>query len=175
MLTQSVHVVTIDESVIGYTPSQTVMNRSKEKSDYIHIVFVPRKPHPNGIECYISATYVDDFQSSKTPWILGIYPHLIPGDQSDSFKYLVEKCEFPSVHFIGDAWFSSFKNVDCIHKHSSFTLSCKSTFISDLWSCLSFQLPVNMWRGAVNKSGFVGSCRKGEGSEGKMDHFQKIL
>ena len=58
-LTESVDIVTVDESMIDYQPSSEKKKKSENNGDPIPVVFIKRKPHPNGLLTYILASYVD--------------------------------------------------------------------------------------------------------------------
>ena len=43
----------------------------------IPVVFIPRKPHPNGLLLYLCATFINHpYENTKLPYILDILPHL---------------------------------------------------------------------------------------------------
>jgi hypothetical protein len=46
------------------------------------VVFIPRKPHPNGLLVYCNVTFVNHpiKKGHVLPWILDMYPHIKTGD-----------------------------------------------------------------------------------------------
>ena len=77
-----VSVVVGDEAVLEYQPSPDSKKAHEHRGDPIPVVFIPRKPHPNGFLLYLLATYVEDptGEHSGSPHILDIIPHLSAGD-----------------------------------------------------------------------------------------------
>jgi hypothetical protein len=54
---RSVTVVTVDEHMNAYQPTGTTKKKSEEKQEPIPVVFIPRKPHPNGLLVYILSSF----------------------------------------------------------------------------------------------------------------------
>jgi len=42
-----------NEQVIGYQPSLAVKTHATKAGHFISVVFIPRKPHPNGLILYL--------------------------------------------------------------------------------------------------------------------------
>jgi len=53
----SVSIVAIDESVIAYQPSHEAKMQAEKDGAPIPVVYIPRKPHPNGLECFLGCTW----------------------------------------------------------------------------------------------------------------------
>ena len=174
-LTRNMHVCAIDESVIAYSPVKSVKDAAENSGEPIPVVYIPRKPHPNGLEAFLAATYVEDSTSvGGIPWIVGIYPHLTPGDESLAFRSLVSSVPFNGVHWIADARFSSEENIRAVQLPSTYTFSISSIYNPDLWTSLSAVLPVGNWRAATNGN-LVASCQMARSSEAQDITTQRIL
>lgn len=157
--TRDVSVCAVDEAVISYTPSAAVKERETARGTKIPVVYVPRKPHPVGLEMYIAATYIEDSTTRHgLPWAIGIYPHLVDGDQGDAFRSLVHACPYRQVHWIADAWFTSESNMAAVVPPSTYTFTINSNYMPSLWKALQIGLPVNTWRAAARRDGVVVSC-----------------
>ena len=175
-LTTNVNVVAIDESMIGYKPSRESKERDSASGNAAPTVFLPRNPHPNGLLFYIAATKVDDHTQKKTlPWMLAIFPHLVPGDQSHAFSHLVSACKFPRVHFVTDSWFSTKENFESVKPPSTFTISCRANMHTKMWDALTHNLPVSMWRAAFNKNSVFASVHKCVDSGSGKTAVQRVL
>jgi hypothetical protein len=77
-------IVTVDESLMQYQPSAEIKQLAEQISEPIPVVYIPRKPHPNGLLAYVAATYVNHpfISNSKIPYIIDLLPHLQVGDVS---------------------------------------------------------------------------------------------
>jgi hypothetical protein len=62
---EKVGIVTIDESLIGYQPSDEAKKREDANGNPIPVVFIPRKPHPNGLIFYTVCSYLPNPLYSK--------------------------------------------------------------------------------------------------------------
>ena len=105
-------VVTVDESVIAYQPSAQVKKQGDQSREPIPVVFLPRKPHPNGLETFLAVTPVDHPGKPRRglPYILDIHPHLRVGDCSPQqiVKLFMQRWLGESKpHWVGDAAFGS--------------------------------------------------------------------
>ena len=45
-------IVTIDKTVYSFQPSAKIKEMYEKMFDKIPVVYIPRKPHPNGLMCY---------------------------------------------------------------------------------------------------------------------------
>jgi hypothetical protein len=132
----------------------------------IPVVYIPRKPHPNGLEIFLVTTPVEDptSQKEKLPYIIDIVPHLRNGDNvpSDIIRsFMKHWTREPKPHIIGDSLFGSFDLMKEINKWGSGgTFSMQGKFGSYLWEVLSANLPPNTWRTAQNDKGWLVSCSK---------------
>lgn len=76
--------VTVDEHMNEYQPTKEIKSKADEDGEPIPVVYIPRKPHPNGLLEYILATYIDNpiRTDSVLPYVVDIIPHLQVGDVS---------------------------------------------------------------------------------------------
>ena len=76
-----IEIVTFDESIIAYQPSSEVKARANQ-IEPIPVVYIPRKPHPNGLLLYQGATYIQHplNPTKKLPYLVETLPHLQVGD-----------------------------------------------------------------------------------------------
>lgn len=74
--------ITVDEHMNEYQPSKKIKERAESEGEPIPVVYIPRKPHPNGLLEYLYATYVENpvRNDSVLPYIVDIKPHLQVGD-----------------------------------------------------------------------------------------------
>jgi hypothetical protein len=154
---ESVHVLTIDESVIGYTPRKKIKERADTKGDPIPTVFVPRKPHPNGLECFLACTYVTSPVTAKpVPYVCSIVPHLKVGDCTSIGVAQKIIHTWPAAlgqpHYFVDAGFGDSKlALETAQAGGAMTASVSATRFGELWRALSCSLPSGCWRAAIHK------------------------
>ena len=107
----SVTLVAVDETVIEYQPGQSAKKQAEERGTPIPVVFIPRKPHPNGLLLYQAVTMVDSpINNGTLPFILDIIPHLKQGDSvpASSFQLIMNRWNNnEKPHFLADAAFGS--------------------------------------------------------------------
>jgi hypothetical protein len=109
-----VKLCSIDESLIGYQPSEEVKKRNENQGHPIPVSYIPRKPHSNGLLNYILTTTVEHPMNEKgLPYILDILPHLQQGDCSPHLalkKFLDRWCKTEKTPYICRLgfWFSHY-------------------------------------------------------------------
>jgi hypothetical protein len=160
---ESVHLCTVDEEVIGYQPSTHTKQVAEQRGEPIPVVYIPRKPHPNGLENFLLVTPVAHpaKQEKGLPYILDIYPHLTQNDaapQSVVELFATRWKHEEKPHIIGDSAFGSFELLDKLERQgiqATFSMSLNtSTF---LWKLLSQNVPPDHWRAAVNEKKWITS------------------
>ena len=164
---EDVHLLTLDETVIGYQPTKAAKERAEERGEPIPVVYIPRKPHPNGLEVMTVATFVyDPTKRKEVPFVVMLHPHLASGDNilgevvAKVFGELDQKWG-SHPHWVFDAGFGSEKTVQMImSKGGIVTCSVPSHQISGLWDALECELPTERWR-AAGHAGLVASCHVG--------------
>ena len=69
---------TLDESVMEYQPSAVVKEAMEKAGEPIPVVYIQRKPHPNGLLAYILSSFVPHPKdpSKNLPFIVDYIPHL---------------------------------------------------------------------------------------------------
>lgn len=77
---ENVSAIVVDESLIDYHPSAIVKNKAEKSGEPIPVVFIPRKPHPNGLEIFQISSFLLCSDGTKLPFILDLIPHLKVGD-----------------------------------------------------------------------------------------------
>jgi len=178
---EAVHVVAIDESVIGYNPRKATKEHAEEEGKPIPTVYMPRKPHPNGLECFLACTYVTNPANGKQePYVCSIVPHLRSNDYTSIA--VAEKIirEWPAAlgkpHYIVDAAFGDEKLVLATASvGSELTASMSTTRLGTLWKALSCSLPTGCWRAAVrNADHLVASVHCGIDNDGRRS-YQHVI
>lgn len=79
-----VSIIAIDEAVLAYEPSSDVKSKNEDFGEPIPVVYIKRKPHPNGLEIFMACSYLKHPVKSdkKIPFIVDMLPHLQVGDYS---------------------------------------------------------------------------------------------
>eukprot|EP01105_Mastigella_eilhardi_P024040 TRINITY_DN617_c0_g4_i1.p1 TRINITY_DN617_c0_g4~~TRINITY_DN617_c0_g4_i1.p1 ORF type:complete len:499 (+),score=93.72 TRINITY_DN617_c0_g4_i1:432-1928(+) len=155
----SVSLLLIDELVSAYQPSAAVKTIAEQTGEPI-----PRKPHPDGVEVLLGATFVSGHPKNtlRLPYLTHIIPHLSTGDSApqDVLRQVVETWPLlPHPHYVGDAAFGSAQILDIIRQHGGVgTFSISTNLWPQLWQALSFNLPIDHFRVALQQqSGIVAS------------------
>ena len=84
---ERIHLVTFDESILAYQPSHNAKVIADAKGEPIPVVFIKRKPHPNGLELFLFSSFINhphdhplNGSIRKMPYIVDCLPHLQVGD-----------------------------------------------------------------------------------------------
>jgi len=85
-LVSSIEILTFDEFVLTYQPSHQVKEEATKRGEPIPVVFIKRKPHPNGLLLHLGSTYVEHpvRRDSRLPFLVEMLPHLTVGDSNPS-------------------------------------------------------------------------------------------
>jgi hypothetical protein len=155
-------VCTIDEAVIGYQPSSKTKDKACEEGAPIPTVYMPRKPHPNGLLSHLLCCSIPNpiVANETIPFVLDIIPHLEMHDYSakevvEAFmdRWLLEA----KPHLVGDAAYGSFETLTkIVNWGGNGTFSFNSNKENFLWETLAFNVPPQNSRIAENES-FVAS------------------
>ena len=82
----------------SYQPSAEVKKIYMTKGEPIPVVYIPRKPHPNGLLNYLSATFIKHPRKINRilPFILIVKPHLKERDSApqDAIRDFMLKFSF---------------------------------------------------------------------------------
>jgi hypothetical protein len=105
-------VVCVMNIINAYQPLDTTKAKADQVGVPISVIYMPRKPHPNGLFLYLLATYVKCpiDQSRKLPVILDYEAHLRVGDTSPQevvLKFLRRWKLASQPHVIADDAFGS--------------------------------------------------------------------
>lgn len=146
------HVV-FDETVFAYQPSKTVKAKQKELKDEIPTVYIPRKPHPNGLMVYNVATVSD---RTGLPYILAMYPFFKFPQLSPREALITAAKQWRYVtpgHFIVDAAFGCMDLFEeKFEKPTYFTSSMPVTTIPHVWSVLKWNITPKQSQFAVKEN-----------------------
>lgn len=116
-------------------------------------VYIPRKPHPNGLKSEGIAGYTAKL---RLPYVLDLEPYL-PGNKvtpRESCRRLVGRTlsnhKGLALHLVVDSGFGSFDECAYFTKIGvDVTMSMSSNQWSWLWDCLSFNCPLDTGRTAL--------------------------
>lgn len=83
---REVSIVAIDEHMNAYQPSASTKAKAQTNGEPIPVVYIPRKPHPNGFLVYLLATFLQHpIKTNRViPYILDFIPHVQVGDIAPS-------------------------------------------------------------------------------------------
>src|SRR5690606_26528256 len=103
-----------DEAVIAFQPSSATKIKAEAEGEPIPVVFIPRKPHPNGLLLYAAVTMVDNpiKKGGVLPFVLDMLPHLTSGDFSpaEAVETFIQQWIHPEKpHIIGDSAFGDYQ------------------------------------------------------------------
>jgi len=178
-LVRDVSFCLIDESVVQYQPSKDAKKKAEQALEPIPTVYIPRKPHPNGLELFLATTSMPHPLSSekKMAYILDILPVCRVGDSAPlaAFRKFVDRWAFANQpHWVADAAFGSFDMMDYIEQKGGLaTLSMACDNPAFLWNALSFSTPPNTWR-CSSREKLMASSHTCHDSKGKII-YQQVL
>jgi hypothetical protein len=65
-------------------------NEPNTENEYVPHVYIPHKPHPNGLLAYLSCNWIqDETKGKRKPFFVDISPHILPSDQSEAFPFFL--------------------------------------------------------------------------------------
>jgi hypothetical protein len=75
------HVV-IDEAMVTYQPSHEIKKKTEENGEPIPVMYIERKPHPNGLLIYVACGWIPHPTKNNKilSFVIDILPHLTVGD-----------------------------------------------------------------------------------------------
>lgn len=145
-------------------------------------MYLPNKPKPNCLVLFTAATEVDHptIPNKKLPFFIDIEPHIKREDGTfdTAARKIVERWSFSTpMHAVLDSGFGSFSLLDFIaSKGGTATMSIGSNDAGYLGSMLSYNLPVEKWRAALNDKGYIISTqRKAIEKHGTFGMTQKTI
>lgn len=148
-------VVSHDETVFAYQPAKRTKKVAEDALDPIPLVYIPRKPHPNGLLSYMTCgksgqtglVYVLKIQSFFK------HPQL---SARESLRNAIESWQHSTTpHFICDAAFGH-EEIFKLQKPFFATFSMSINILSTVWNVLKFGLQLNHWR-ALTRNGVIAS------------------
>ena len=181
-LLSSIDILTVDECLIGYKPSNQTKEKYKKNFDEIPLVYIPRKPHPNGLLIYLSSTEVFfSYRKNKISFVLDIFPNLNSGFGLTPYTSILKILQnYPEnldkPVFICDAAFGSIDmGKRIIDFGGDFHFSMSSNQEKNIWEILSYKLLENTSRVCKNtNNGFLFSCNMIRPSENNIS-YQNIM
>jgi len=141
----------------------------------IPVVYIQRKPNPNGLEIFPLATYVKHpaKEGSILPFILDMRPHLRQGDSAPKevvrqfmrrFNFIIHTLTLfrwtiaSRPHVVADAAFGGLdllQDVETWGGVATFSMSLNNN--GYIWDVLSVNVPPNSWRCAQNDKSWITS------------------
>lgn len=67
-----------DEQVVGYQPSAKTKNKAEQAGHPIPVVYIPRKPHPNGLLFYVVCNGMKSLTIQLIVFLIDCYNGGIP-------------------------------------------------------------------------------------------------
>ena len=180
-LVSSLDILTVDECVIGYKPRSETKEYFKNNYDEIPLVYIPRKPHPNGLLIYLTSTEIFiPGRKNKIPFVLDLFPHLNNGfNMTPSSSLLKIILNFPEnikkPIIVCDAAFGSLDMAQkIIEWGGDFHFSISSNREKNIWNVLSYKLLSNKSRVCKNlNNNFIFSCMMTESE--KIFSYKNIM
>jgi hypothetical protein len=94
-LVSEIDILIIDECTISYKPTTIIKHTANQNGEPIPLVYIPRKPHPNGLFLYLGVLYIPHptEENSVLPFIIDIIPHLKVNDISptEAVKQMIQR------------------------------------------------------------------------------------
>ena len=162
------------------------------KGTVIPVVFIPRKPHPNGFVIYIVAAFIINplysskkresnpswadagkdkmFRNSFLPIIVDFMPHLVVGDISpfEAMRKLMKNWSFEGMkpHIVTDSVFGSFPLMEEVVANGfTWKTALGTDSAIELGQVLSYNLAAGRWRCGVKEDLVINCSMKKTKSE----------
>ncbi len=147
----------VDETIFAYQVSKKAKARYERLRDPVPEVTIERKPHKNGLECFMLAINIPTI---KLPYVLDFEPHLHSVQSSPRTvlkKILLCWTTFrQSLHIVAD---SSFGGVDFINELSGlgfrYSMSIPKNDHPFLWPLMERSLDYGQWVACGDSHGFI--------------------
>ena len=80
----NISITVIDEHINAYAPTAAIKKKAELNGKPIPVVFIPCKPHPNGLMKYLMVTALSNPSkiNGAVPIILDMIPHIKVGDSA---------------------------------------------------------------------------------------------
>lgn len=167
-------ILTVDETLYAYVPSSPIKRIHELNGDPIPLVYIPRKPRPNGLLNYcLAASFINPWNTNETlPFIIDMVPYLSqpPPGHFDVVRLFMQRWAYDwKPHIVAD---SAFGSLNLMHEildwGGTATLSVASTTEESLWRLLGSVLSRNQWNAAQNTRGVIATCSKIESITGEL-------
>ena len=142
-----------DETVYAYCVSKIVKDRAAKLFDPIPVVFIPRKPHPNGLLSYKMSTILP----GGKPFTLVLVPHysipqISPTEALNKAIDFFKSCHPNNVvHVVADSAFGSFSQMKIMEEKGVYgTFSMAVNDKGWLWNLLKRSTYFGKWNAAVS-------------------------
>jgi hypothetical protein len=168
-------VLSFDESLYSYQPRpETKKKKELEFKEPIPVVYIPRKPHPNGLLNWLC---VSKSTATSLPYVIDMVPHLsFPQVSAQvALKIMIDRwCYDWRPNYVAD---SICGNFELIMDHKRMGIS--ATFAMSkkdkpwLWELLLRCTHQGFWRAAINPDGVIASVSVGI-KDGEVRHHKLI-
>ncbi len=100
-------IICFDEALWDFRPNKNTKEEAEKRKDPIPVVFIPRKPHPNGLLCYFMGMKMFN---TNLPYVFDLEPHIsfpqVPPQQA--LRNCIERWQYPyKPHIVADSAFGS--------------------------------------------------------------------
>ncbi len=154
-------VMTIDECIYAYQVSPIKKDRAKDSADQIPVVFIPRKPHRNGLLNYKGVVC-----SGKTglPFMLDFEPHVqFPQiTPREALRSIVNRWAHVPVSIVADCGFGGIELLNELRQlgiRATFSLSNNES--SYIWEIMKRGIRRGRWNACTSSAGLVLSIFQG--------------
>jgi hypothetical protein len=164
--------VVLDETLYEYQPDAATQREFEMRLDPIPVVYIPRKPHPNGLLNY---QLVAISSRSGQPYVLDFEPRITLDVSPRSALFsLMSRWESraQTLHLVADSAFSGILTVTQL-AGMGFRVTCSmSTREQKLtWQLLEKGLPSNAWRACQTPNGIMMSVHRSNQSDEGVHHL----
>lgn len=163
-------IVCCDEAVWDFRPSKKAKEAAEAARDPIPVVFIPRKPHPNGLLCYFIAVKMFN---TNLPYVIDLEPHIsFPqvGAQT-ALKNMIERWDYPyKAHVVADSAFGSLSVATAIKEWGgACTFSVSDNVVPHIWDMLNRKSKKDKWKALQNENYLFSLLpREDEDQKGKL-------
>ena len=147
---------------MNITPAQSPKKEAEDRFDPIPVVYMPRKPNPNGLLAYGLAT-----KSAKTrlPFIVDFEPYLAPCEElgsREALKRMISRCTYPKESFqiVADSAFSGVEFLQEMKKIGVLMTVSSKTGGDGVWKLLDRKLKFGHWKACGSGDGLLFSSQR---------------
>lgn len=161
-------VVVVDESVWAYRPGKSKLAKARKEKCRIPLVYIPRKPNPNGLMAYHLVSQSD---STNLPFAVDFtihrsFPQL---GAIEAARTMVSRWTYPTqMELVGDSAFGSFSFLsELVRMGHHGTFSMPASTKKHLWKLLARGTQDSHWNAALMQEGFIYALIVGKDDENK--------